>query len=84
MTELPRESVIEPTPITPQPQTPLRSTPDNAAMAAQKKKRKSGLRNVFRKMFGRKSKDEPEDDETSRRGHSYHHSVSILSLVVKF
>jgi len=72
--EMARESVIEPTPYT--PQTPLRSTPESATKVAQKKKRKSGLRGVFRKMFGRKSKDEPEADETSRRGHSYHHSVS--------
>jgi hypothetical protein len=78
VTEMPlEESVIEPMPYTPQPQTPIRSTPENGAMAAQKKKRKSGLRNVFRKMFGRKSKDELEDHEAERRGHSYHHSVSV-------
>jgi hypothetical protein len=72
--ETARESIIEPTPFTPQPQTPLQATPESAMKAIQKKKRKSGIRNVFRKMFGRKNKDEPEEEET-RRGHSYHHSV---------
>jgi hypothetical protein len=75
--ELARESVIEPTSQTP---TPFRTTPESTTKAAQKKKRKSGLRNVFRKMFGRKGKDEHEEEAT-HRGHSYHHSVSqILCL----
>lgn len=57
--------------------TPFRSTPESAGKAAQKNKRKSGLRNVFRKIFSRKSRDEADDlNETSApRGHSYHHSV---------
>jgi len=64
--------------------TPFRSTPESAAMAAQKKKRKSGLRNVFRKMFGRKSPDRAEENEdrvqeTMTRGHNYHRSVSLVS-----
>ncbi|KAH7386008.1 hypothetical protein BKA66DRAFT_67135 [Pyrenochaeta sp. MPI-SDFR-AT-0127] len=72
--EMQRESVIQPTSY-PSP-TPFRSTPESATKAAQKKKRKSGLRNVFRKMFGRRSRDEHEEqeEETSHRGHSYHHS----------
>ena len=78
--EMAPESVVEPTSYTPQP--PLRATPDSATNAAQKKKRKSGLRNVFRKMFGRKSRDEPEKGEPSRRGHTYHHSVSCIARVV--
>jgi hypothetical protein len=76
MTEITRESIIEPPPSTP---TPFRSTPESATNAAQKKKRKSGLRNVFRKMFGRKGREEPEEEETTRRGHSYHHSVSPIT-----
>jgi hypothetical protein len=61
--------------------TPFRSTPESAAAKATQKKRKSGLRGVFRKMFGKKTA-EPEHqqqrDETARRGHSYHSSVSGL------
>ncbi|KAF1829623.1 hypothetical protein BDW02DRAFT_142664 [Decorospora gaudefroyi] len=69
-----RESVAQSTPHT--PSTPFRSTPESATKAVQKKKRKSGLRGVFRKMFGRKSRDEAEDheDEIQYRGHNYHHS----------
>jgi hypothetical protein len=71
--EVARESVIESIPQTP---TPFRTTPESTTKTAQKKKRKSGLRNVFRKMFGRKGKDEHEEETTTQRGHSYHHSVS--------
>ncbi|CAO2651948.1 Nn.00g002310.m01.CDS01 [Neocucurbitaria sp. VM-36] len=72
--EAARESVIQPSSYT--SPTPLRSTPESTTKAAQKKKRKSGLRGVFRKMFGRKSRGEYEEQEqeTVRRGHSYHHS----------
>lgn len=73
VTETARESVVEPISYS---QNGHRSTPESASKAAQKKKRKSGLRNVFRKMFGRRSRDEPEQEEVSHRGHSYHHSVS--------
>ncbi|KAF1849361.1 uncharacterized protein K460DRAFT_281349 [Cucurbitaria berberidis CBS 394.84] len=71
--EIPQESVVQP--ISYSSPTPLRSTPESVTKVGQKK-RKSGLRNVFRKMFGRKSRDEHEEheDETVRRGHSYHHS----------
>lgn len=72
VTEVARESVVEPSSYS---QNGFRSTPESATKIAQKKKRKSGLRNVFRKMFGRRSRDEPEE-ETTHRGHSYHHSVS--------
>lgn len=60
--------------------TPFRSTPESAAARARQRKRKSGLRNVFRKMFGKKNAEPepPQEDETTRRGHSYHHSVSEL------
>ncbi|KAL5119845.1 hypothetical protein ACEQ8H_002206 [Pleosporales sp. CAS-2024a] len=72
VTEMPRQSVIEPA-------TPSRNgfgtTCDSPAKSAQKKKRKSGLRGVFRKMFGRKGREEEhEEEDVSHRGHSYHHS----------
>jgi hypothetical protein len=74
--EMPQESILQSTSYT--SSNVVHATPDNAIKAAQKKKRKSGLRNVFRKMFGRKSRDEPEmqEEPTVRKGHSYHHSVS--------
>lgn len=73
-----RESIAQP--ISYSSPTPLRSTPESTGKVAQKKKRKSGLRNVFRKMFGKKSKGDADDfeDDSARRGHSYHHSVSTL------
>jgi hypothetical protein len=74
--EMARESVVEPA--TPS-RNGFRATPDSAAKSAQKKKRKSGLRGVFRKMFGRKDKDAIEEEEPTRRGHSYHHSVSYAT-----
>jgi hypothetical protein len=76
-----RESVVQPSSYT--SPTPLRSTPESTTNAAQKK-RKSGLRGVFRKMFGRKSRDEHENQEgeASRRGHSYHHSVSCIACLI--
>jgi hypothetical protein len=72
-----RESVFQPRSQT--PTTPLRATPESTSYsntAAKKQKRKSGIRGVFRKMFGRKDRDEsPEqNEEPVRRGHSYHHS----------
>lgn len=79
-----RESVFQPRSHT--PPTPFRATPEStsnstAAMNAKKQKRKSGIRGVFRKMFGRKDREESQerqverDAEPTRRGHSYHHSV---------
>ncbi|KAF1945992.1 hypothetical protein EJ02DRAFT_451099 [Clathrospora elynae] len=73
-----RESVVQPTSLT--SPTPFVSTPETTSKAAQKKKRSSGIRNVFRKMFGRKGRDGGEDhgDEAAPRGHSYHHSESDM------
>ncbi|OAG10106.1 uncharacterized protein CC84DRAFT_1184240 [Paraphaeosphaeria sporulosa] len=53
-----RRSATEPMPISPIP-----PTPETPTRAATRKKRKSGLRNVFRKMFGRKSREELDEDE---------------------
>lgn len=74
-----RDSVVQRSALA-SPTTPFRSTPESATVKTLQKKRKSGLRNVFRKMFGKKNA-EPEQrqvEETTRRGHSYHHSVGIL------
>jgi hypothetical protein len=75
MNDVQRESIVQPN-AQPSP-TPFRSTPESTSKAAMKKKRKSGIRNVFRKMFGRKGRHEAEDheEEPVHRGHSYHHSV---------
>ncbi|KAF2628499.1 hypothetical protein BU25DRAFT_410068 [Macroventuria anomochaeta] len=78
-----RESVFQPRSHT--PPTPFRATPEstshsNATVNAKKQKRKSGIRGVFRKMFGRKDREESQEhnvernEEPVRRGHSYHHS----------
>jgi hypothetical protein len=76
-----RESMVE---STSHSQNGNQPRPDSATKNAQKRKRKSGLRNVFRKMFGRKSRDGPEEEEPARRGHSYHHSVSQSCLQIDF
>ncbi|KAI0576020.1 hypothetical protein TUN199_09057 [Pyrenophora tritici-repentis] len=82
LNQVQRGSVITSSPLA--SPTPFRSTPESAAMAAQKKKRKSGLRNVFRKMFGRKTPEKAEDhtehrpEDTMTRGHSYHRSEPEL------
>lgn len=54
-----RRSATEPMPIA----SPIPPTPETPTRAATRKKRKSGLRNVFRKMFGRKSREEDDEDE---------------------
>ncbi|KAI8942994.1 hypothetical protein NX059_001032 [Plenodomus lindquistii] len=71
-----RQSVVPSIPMT--SPSPYRATPDSTPSSMQKKKRKSGLRGVFRKMFGRKGRDDNEigEDHAAHRGHSYHHSVS--------
>ncbi|KAI4906274.1 hypothetical protein J4E90_010747 [Alternaria incomplexa] len=77
--EVQRESIVPSTSIA--SPSPFRSTPESAGKAAQKKnKRKSGLRNVFRKMFGRKGPDRADDleEEPMQRGHSYHHSDTTM------
>lgn len=80
-----RESVFQPSSHT--PPTPFRATPEstsnsNATANAKKQKRKSGIRGVFRKMFGRKDREDSQErsEEPMRRGHSYHHSVSCTGL----
>lgn len=56
-----RRSATEPISIaTP---SPLLAHPETLTQLSNRKKRKSGLRNVFRKMFGRRSRDESEEDE---------------------
>jgi hypothetical protein len=74
--DMPRDSVV---PMSP---TPFRETPESNSAAVMKKRRKSGIRNAFRKMFGRKGRDEmPDaDEELNRRGHSYHNSVRCLHV----
>jgi hypothetical protein len=74
VTDIARESVVE---STSHSQNGFRATPESSSKTSQKKKRKSGLRNVFRKMFGRKDKDGIEE-EPVHRGHNYHRSVSYL------
>ena len=54
--------------------SPFASTSDSSAKMTPKKRRRSGLRNVFRKIFGRRSKEEVKRDSTQK--HGYHHSVS--------
>ncbi|KAF2686721.1 hypothetical protein K458DRAFT_402285 [Lentithecium fluviatile CBS 122367] len=56
--------------------SPYPNRPDSSAKSTPKKKRKSGLRHVFRKMFGKKHRDEAPDDEPEpvHRGHSHHAS----------
>lgn len=79
--EVQRQSVVQPSPYT--SPTPLRSTPESNSKAAQKKKQRgSGLKGVIRKMFGRKSRDgaDDQDEDTVRRGHNYHQSVSTAGM----
>ncbi|KAF2269797.1 hypothetical protein CC78DRAFT_564487 [Lojkania enalia] len=78
ISEQPRGSSFEPMPyITP---SPFPSLPESSSKSSPKKKRKSGLRNVFRKMFGRRSRERPHEgqqQEANPRRHGYHHSVSL-------
>ncbi|KAL1592741.1 hypothetical protein SLS60_011157 [Paraconiothyrium brasiliense] len=55
-----RRSATEPISIA----SPNPPTPETPTRAGTTKKRKSGLRNVFRRMFGRKSREGSEEDET--------------------
>jgi hypothetical protein len=75
-------SSMAPNSVVPVPSpTAHRKTPESTTTPT-KKKRKSGLKNVFRKMFGKKDRDElPHVDEEPRRGHSYHHSVRRLHVI---
>lgn len=56
--------------------SPFSNRPDSSVKTTPKKKRKSGLRHVFRKMFGKKAKGEEADEEPHpvHRGHSHHSS----------
>jgi hypothetical protein len=54
-----RRSATEPISIA----SPIPPTPETPTRTSTKKKRKSGLRNVFRKMFGRKSREGSDEDE---------------------
>ncbi|KAF2740237.1 hypothetical protein EJ04DRAFT_238516 [Polyplosphaeria fusca] len=67
------KSSAEPTPSSPSPFPSLR---DSNGKTTPKKKRKSGLRSVFRKMFGRRSRESARegDDEEVVRKHEYHRS----------
>lgn len=78
--EMQRRSFTEP--VSYSTPSPFPSIPESSAKTTPKKKRKSGLRHVFRKMFGRRSRSEPpeEADEGRHRGHSHHASVSTLLL----
>ena len=59
-------------------QSPFPSIPESTTRTpAKKQKRKSGLRNAFRKMFGRKREESREEEDITRRGHSYHASVGF-------
>lgn len=66
--------------------SPYPSVPDSSPKTTPKKKRKSGLRSAFRKMFGRKDRNdilEEEEEEaatTKPRGHNHTTSVSLLSI----
>ncbi|KAF2470148.1 uncharacterized protein BDR25DRAFT_37295 [Lindgomyces ingoldianus] len=53
--------------------SPFPSIPDTPSKTTPKKKRKSGLRNVFRKMFSRRSREEHSEQETVHK-HGYHRS----------
>ncbi|KAF2817748.1 uncharacterized protein BDZ99DRAFT_23707 [Mytilinidion resinicola] len=55
-------------------------SPTADEMAVPKKRRKSGLKSVFRKMFGRRGKDEVKRESVAR--HGYHRSdPGVLSAV---
>lgn len=56
-----RRSATEPISIS----SPIPPTPETPTQTSTRRKRKSGLRNVFRKMFGRKGKDEQDEYEVS-------------------
>ncbi|KAF2643748.1 hypothetical protein P280DRAFT_514748 [Massarina eburnea CBS 473.64] len=55
----------------------------NSSTRTTPKKRKSGLRNAFRKMFGRKGRGESieEDDEGETRSRSHNHHISDPGLL---
>ncbi|KAF2659815.1 hypothetical protein K491DRAFT_675319 [Lophiostoma macrostomum CBS 122681] len=71
-----------PTPAPHSTPSPFPSIPESSTNGTPKKKRKSGLRNVFRKMFGRKSREEQisahdRDVPVSRHGHHRSEPVTL-------
>jgi hypothetical protein len=62
--------------------SPFPSIPESTTKTPPKKKRKSGLRNAFRKIFSKKGRDESQaDEDISRRGHVHSVSVSAMNSV---
>jgi len=57
--------------------SPFQSIPETPTRSSTKKKRKSGLRNVFRKMFGRRSRDDSLEDEARRAQPSQAQRTSV-------
>jgi hypothetical protein len=78
--ETDRRTITEP--ISYSTPSPYPNRPDSSVRTTPRKKRKSGLRNVFRKMFGKRSKDEEPDEapETVPRGHIHTTSVRPMKL----
>lgn len=64
-----------PEPVTHSSPSPFPSLPDSSTKSPPRKKRKSGLRNVFRKMFGRRSREDAREQETPLSRHGHHRSV---------
>ncbi|KAJ4305734.1 hypothetical protein N0V90_001265 [Kalmusia sp. IMI 367209] len=62
--------------------SPLPSYPETPTRLSSRKKRKSGLRNVFRKMFGRRSRDGSEEDEvqTPQRAQTQRQSQRVSDI----
>ncbi|KAF2185700.1 hypothetical protein K469DRAFT_575439 [Zopfia rhizophila CBS 207.26] len=71
ISEMQRRSSVEPASYS--SPSPFPSLPDSTTKTTPKKKRKSGLRNVFRKMFGRRSREQPQQQDTVHK-HGYHRS----------
>lgn len=57
--------------------TPLATIPRSSTAASGMKKRKGSIRNVFRKMFGRRSREKAQEEEAHVFKHGHHRSVSI-------
>lgn len=77
--EMQHRSSVEPAPYS--SPSPFPSIPESSSKTSpNKKKRKSGLRNVFRKMFGRRSREEHHEEEgdATHKGHGHTVSVSFL------
>lgn len=68
-----------PEPVSYSSPSPFPSLQDSSARSTPKKKRKSGLRNVFRKMFGRRSRADSREDDGPMSRHGHHRSVCDLN-----